>query len=79
MPVKEYEISTLNDILAIPDDKIDSCIEQMAKMIHAVKPMYDLLDAMGEEDKDIIQLPMIYKPDGKKEVTINVNVAKQEA
>jgi hypothetical protein len=77
--MNEIEIITINDLLKIPPDKFDEFIKGFCEAIRATKRTHDLIVSMVEASGsaikagDIVLPRIIWKDDGKKDITININ------
>ena len=60
----EYNISTLIDIARIPSERIPDLLAQMPRILDQIRPLVDLVDAMGEEQAKIFAKKMVWIDDG---------------
>ena len=71
----KYKIKTVNDFLAIPEDKLEKCLDEFKVAVLATKAMVDLENAIGQVVgvKEVVFMPSFtWVDDEANNITINV-------
>lgn len=76
-PTKRYQITTIADLLAVPQDKLDAWFEDLKVWLSIRKAYDDLPESAREIMK--LQDSMIWKDDGKTGISeIQIDISKEE-
>jgi hypothetical protein len=74
---KEYKIKNISDLLDVPEDRINDCLEQMKKFLKYLRDITDMAKLVGGElgidTKTVIESTgFVWIDDGKNDVTITI-------
>lgn len=76
MKNKEYVIEKVSDLLKIPEDRIDACLDELKGAIKSAHAMKGLLHAVdksmnGQQTLDVLLPRIIWRDDVERKLTFN--------
>lgn len=75
--MKEYRITHIDDLLLVPEEHLDDCLEDLREAITVARATRDCMTEInrcinGEEKLEFKPSVFTYKPDGEKKIVIHV-------
>ena len=79
MEGERYELNSFVDLLQLEDEQIERLLAELPSTLKKCKAMLEVINLCGGslgDESPIVQLlsPLVWVDDGKRDITVNINV-----